>query len=555
MGLDRAGVAVAVEEVIGLVAQQGRQRPRPVALHPGDAVRDHPAHVGVVVHGVVLVARREEEDLAVSPPERAAAAEHLATGEGRDEDQLVRGRDVERLAVHLLGVDDDRIRYALGDRVGRVDRPDQLPVLLAAPAQRAGGAHQLAEDLRPVPGVQDHETEPGEHVPVDPLDDIVGDLAVRGVAPPNQDVQVVEHLLGQAVLGFVERGGGHPGLVTEVLGDPRGDGVVHAVGIDGGDVRLDLLVPVLPPDENADLVGRTCGHVVPSTWVAGRRSPTKMAWLLHGTAGGAGGNVLLGDDEQDDRRDRGEHGGGHHRAPVGDVRAEVGVDAQRDRRDVPLRGQGQREDEVAPREQEGEQPDGDQRVPADRHHDGQERADQAGPVDPGSLDDRGRHAEHERPHDQDPERDRVGGVGDDQPRDGVEQADVLVQGVEGVRDHDPRDHLRDQDGEQGPTDPAEPELGQGVRTGGGDQQGQHHRADGDQHAGDEILALILNRRHVPGQARVRREEARRQSAPAGLQRDVEHPVDREEHQGQQDDGDGGTESAPGLCGRRVAADE
>src|SRR5687767_11771327 len=117
VGLDRSGVAVAGEEVIGVVAQQGRQRSRPLAFHPGDAVRDYSANVGVVVHGVILVTRREEEDLAVAPPERAAAAEHLATGEGGDEDQLVRGRDVEGLAVHLLGVDDDRVRNALGDRV------------------------------------------------------------------------------------------------------------------------------------------------------------------------------------------------------------------------------------------------------------------------------------------------------------------------------------------------------------------------------------------------------------------------------------------------------
>jgi hypothetical protein len=63
-------------------------------------------------------------------------------------------------------------------------------------------------------------------------------------------------------------------------------------------------------------------------------------------------------------------------------------------------------------------------------------------------------------------RQGVEGVGDDQPGDGVEQADALIQGVEGVRDHDPRDHLRDQDGEQGPTDPAERYLGQGVRAQG-----------------------------------------------------------------------------------------
>src|SRR6185437_15913466 len=110
VGLDRTGVAVAVEEVVGLIAQQGGQRPRPVARHPGDAVRDHPANVGMVVDRVILVARREEEDLAVAPPEGAAAAEHLTSAERGDEDQLVGSRDVEGLAEHLLGVDDDRVR-------------------------------------------------------------------------------------------------------------------------------------------------------------------------------------------------------------------------------------------------------------------------------------------------------------------------------------------------------------------------------------------------------------------------------------------------------------
>ena len=49
--------------------------------------------------------------------------------------------------------------------------------------------------------------------------------------PPDRDVKVVEHLLGQAVLGFVKRAGGHPGPVAQVLADSGGDGVVHAVRI------------------------------------------------------------------------------------------------------------------------------------------------------------------------------------------------------------------------------------------------------------------------------------------------------------------------------------
>ena len=57
----------------------------------------------------------------------------------------------------------------------------------------------------------------------------------------------------------------------------------------------------------------------------------------------------------------------------------------------------------------------------------------------------------------------AGGVGDDQAGDGVEQADSLVDAVEPVGDHDPGDHLGDQDRQQRPVDPAEAELGQGVR--------------------------------------------------------------------------------------------
>src|ERR1700710_2343248 len=46
--LDRAGVAVSVEEVVGLVAQQHRNCPfRAVAVDPADPVGDHPADVAV----------------------------------------------------------------------------------------------------------------------------------------------------------------------------------------------------------------------------------------------------------------------------------------------------------------------------------------------------------------------------------------------------------------------------------------------------------------------------------------------------------------------------
>src|SRR3954470_22535049 len=104
--------------------------------------------------------------------------------------------------------------------------------------------------------------------------------------------------------------------------------------------------------------------------------------LLDGATADAGGDESLGEDEQEDRRDGAEHGGCHHRAPVGDVCPEIGVDAERDRDDLALRGQGQGVDEVRPTEDEGEEADGDQGVPADRHDDGEKSAYQSRPVDP-----------------------------------------------------------------------------------------------------------------------------------------------------------------------------
>ena len=113
-------------------------------------VGQHPLDVGVVVDGVLLVAGAEVEDPARAAHPRAAAAEHLAAGERRDEDQLVGRRDRERLAVHLLRVDHDRVRHAGRDRVRRVDRPDQLALAFVAPAQVARRPEQRLEDLRVV---------------------------------------------------------------------------------------------------------------------------------------------------------------------------------------------------------------------------------------------------------------------------------------------------------------------------------------------------------------------------------------------------------------------
>ena len=179
-----------------------------------------------------------------------AGAEDLAAFEPGDEDGLHRLGDEEGLAVHLLVGELDAVAEAAEDRVGAVDDPEALALAGLAPAQGAGGAHEADEGLREVAGVEHDEA----HALVDPLGDAVGggvvDLGVGLVAPPEEDVGVLEPGGGEAVLGLVEGGGGGVDAVVGVEGG--GDGGVDAVGVDGADERVLALVDELVPDDGSD---------------------------------------------------------------------------------------------------------------------------------------------------------------------------------------------------------------------------------------------------------------------------------------------------------------
>jgi putrescine oxidase len=219
---------------------------------PADRIRQHPPHVGVVVDRVVLVPGAEVEDPPAAAAEATSAAEDLTARERADEHERVGDRDVEVLAVHLLGLDHDRVRDPGRDRVTGVDGPHELALALVAPAQAAGGAEQAAEDLRVVPGVQHEQPHAAKHRVLDPVDDRVVDLVVRYVAPPRQHVGGVDDGSAQPVLGLLERRGAHAHVVAQQLAEARRDRAVDSVGIDRAHVRLLALVHVLAPDGHAD---------------------------------------------------------------------------------------------------------------------------------------------------------------------------------------------------------------------------------------------------------------------------------------------------------------
>src|SRR5690606_6012133 len=72
----------------------------------------------------------------------------------------------------------------------------------------------------------------------------------RGMAPPDEDVGLVEFLFGHAVLGILQRHRGGDELL--VFADDPGDLAVHAFRVVLGDGLVLLFVDVLAPDGNPD---------------------------------------------------------------------------------------------------------------------------------------------------------------------------------------------------------------------------------------------------------------------------------------------------------------
>ena len=135
-------------------------------------------------------------------------------------------------------------------------------------------------------------------------------------------------------------------------------------------------------------------------------------------------------------------------------------------------GQGQREEEVAPGEEEGEQRRGDQRVPADRQHDRDERPEVPAPsTRAASTSDGGMRTMKARMI-------RIangmprGRVGEDQPGDGVQQAEVVVGACRGRwRSRCPGIICEISIASSATVDPAEPELRERVCGRGRDRPG------------------------------------------------------------------------------------
>lgn len=193
-------------------------------------------------------------DALAHSPNEAAGEGFVSDAEEGLEDHLLGGRHIERRAVHLFGFDDE-VFDAFGDGVPRGTDADGFAVVGFAPAalEVSGAAEDGLESLAVVAAVEADEAHSlFAHLVFDHLGDLVFDFAMAGVAPPHEDVGVVEDFLGDALVLFVkvcdfdfEFLGGIEGI------DSGFDGTVEAIGIDFEGAMLRVLVP----DENSKFVG------------------------------------------------------------------------------------------------------------------------------------------------------------------------------------------------------------------------------------------------------------------------------------------------------------
>ena len=95
--------------------------------------------------------------------------------------------------------------------------------------------------------MQDEQSHTPEHRFVHPRDDLVGDVVVRDVPPPRQDVGLGQHVGRQPVLGLLERRGAHLHPLAQRLRQARGDRGVHPVRIQRAHLGLVAFVDVLAP--------------------------------------------------------------------------------------------------------------------------------------------------------------------------------------------------------------------------------------------------------------------------------------------------------------------
>ena len=150
-----------------------------------------------------LVTGLKVENSALAAGKGHAAAEDVSALIPPDEDDVVRLGNVEVFAVHLLVRKTESLLHALADRMVGFDGPDPFGFSALSPAKGAGSTEQFLNDLGKMRRVQENDPHAFVYALDNVVHDLVRDLAVVAVRPPDKNVDVFQIFIGNVVFGVL----------------------------------------------------------------------------------------------------------------------------------------------------------------------------------------------------------------------------------------------------------------------------------------------------------------------------------------------------------------
>ena len=159
---------------------------------PMDCVFDYALDVGVMEGGAGFVAGLEVKDLSRATDEAGSASEDIAVLKPAAEDEGIRLRDIKRLAVKLILLEDEVVGNSRGDGVCGHKIPDDL-LLISAPGEDATCTDNASEGFGEMCGVESDKAHFTRiYTVADFCNEGIVNKLVRHVSPPNKDIGAVK---------------------------------------------------------------------------------------------------------------------------------------------------------------------------------------------------------------------------------------------------------------------------------------------------------------------------------------------------------------------------
>src|SRR5437868_9183895 len=167
-----------------------------IASGPANSIAQNQADILIIIDWVGFVAGAKVKDFSIATFPGATGAKNFAPFKPGDENNLIGRGHGEWFTVHFDILDFEVAINPTCDRMGRVTNPESLFFAGFAPDNGTTRAHQPHKRFRVMRRVQRDETHSLPHPRQDALDDGISHFSVCSVAPPDEDIGVLENTGG-----------------------------------------------------------------------------------------------------------------------------------------------------------------------------------------------------------------------------------------------------------------------------------------------------------------------------------------------------------------------